>query len=354
MEQVAAIDPAELRRCLSSFVTGVTVITTVDDSGVLQGMTANSFSSVSLDPPLIVWSLRTQSAAFSAYSQAPRFAVNILSQEQVSVSNLFARPGQNRFDEVTWTRGLGGVPLLDGCAAHIECRLEASYPGGDHVLFLGHVERIVTHTRKPLAFGMGKYMVVHPHDQNTDFSGNVAALGAVHAARTALDELCRKTQMTVGLGVWGNLGPTMIWFNESPQPLDLKLRCGMVMPLLTSATGKVFAAYAHRQLVEPYIAAELECGVRSANAPASRQDAEAALDEVRAKGMSVVSGSFLEDVFERQVNAISAPVFDSSGDIVLALTMMSHDPEFGCGHASASALEASALELSKQLGFEGH
>jgi flavin reductase (DIM6/NTAB) family NADH-FMN oxidoreductase RutF len=78
MDMSSAIDPMELRRCLGAFVTGVTVITTLDEHGVLQGMTVNSFNSVSLDPPLIVWSLRTNSASFNAYSKAPRFVVNIL------------------------------------------------------------------------------------------------------------------------------------------------------------------------------------------------------------------------------------------------------------------------------------
>ena len=100
------IDPAELRRCLGSFVTGVTVITVLDEQGHPIGMTANSFNSVSLDPPLIVWSLRLQSSAFNTYCNAKRFVVNILAEDQVDISNLFARPGPDRFDGVVWTKGL--------------------------------------------------------------------------------------------------------------------------------------------------------------------------------------------------------------------------------------------------------
>ena len=138
-----AIDPAELRRCLGSFVTGVTVITTLDEQGRPVGMTANSFNSVSLDPPLIVWSLRLNARTFDVYSRAKRFVVNILSEDQVEVSNRFAKSGDDRFNGVSITAGLGGLPLIDGCAAYLECSTEATYPGGDHLLFLGRVERLL-------------------------------------------------------------------------------------------------------------------------------------------------------------------------------------------------------------------
>ncbi len=242
----SAIDPAELRRCLGSFVTGVTVITVLDDDGKPIGMTANSFNSVSLDPPLIVWSLRTNARTFPVYSKAKRFNVNILSEDQVDVSNRFAKSGPDRFDGVAITAGIDGLPLIDGCSAYLECRTEATYPGGDHLLFLGRVERIVGSARKPLAFGAGKYMVVHPYDNGADAgvgSGNVATLNAVHLARPILEDLNRETDKTVGLGVWGNLGTTLIWWIEGRKALHVRLRCGMVLPLLGSSTGKVFAAF---------------------------------------------------------------------------------------------------------------
>ncbi len=345
----SAIDPMELRRCLGAFVTGVTVITTLDEHGVLQGMTVNSFNSVSLDPPLIVWSLRTNSASFNAYSKEPRFVVNILAQDQINVSNLFAKSSSNRFDSVQWSAGIGGVPMIEGCAAHIECRLEAIYPGGDHVLVLGRVERIVTSTRTPLAFRLGKYMVVHPHDQKADRSGNVAAFSAVHAARTVLDEVGRQTDMTVGLGVWGNLGPTLIWFNESSKPLNLKLHCGVVVPLLSSATGKIFAAFSPRSLIEPYIAEELAAGRKFSEGFTLPEELDRILAEIRGNRLASVRGSFLEGVCERPVNAVSTPVFDAGGEIVLALTMMSHDDEFGEEHPAVRVLESRAECLSEKL-----
>ena len=336
----SGIDPIELRRCLGSFVTGVTVITILDEGGAPIGMTANSFNSVSLDPPLIVWSLRTNARAFPAYSSAKRFIVNILSEDQVDISNRFAKSGTDRFEGVAITPGIDGVPLIDGCAAHLECRTEATYPGGDHLLFLGRVERIVGSGRKPLAFGAGKYMVVHPYDNSMSTgvgSGNVASLNAVHLARPCLEDLNRETDKTVGLGVWGNLGPTLIWWIEGSRPLELNLRCGMVLPLLGSATGKVFAAFSAPELTAPFIEGELALAQRSDILPfVSRQAVDEHLALVRERRLGTIVDAVLTDINERGVNGVSAPVFDASGSIVLALTMM--------GDA--------ARRLSARLGFK--
>ena len=351
------IDPIELRRCLGSFVTGVTVITVLDAQGMAIGMTANSFNSVSLDPPLIVWSLRSNASTFAAYSQAKRFVVNILSQDQIEVSNRFARSGPDRFAGVPVTPGIAGVPLIDGCAAHLECRTEATYPGGDHLLFLGRVERIVGTLRKPLAFGAGKYMVVHPYDHAMGVgagSGNVASLNAVHLARPCLEDLNRETDKTVGLGVWGNFGPTLIWWIEARQALDVRLRCGMVLPLLGSATGKVFAAFSASELTAPYLEAEIAVAQRSEASPfTSRAAVEAHLAGVRQHCLGTITDAVMADINERGVNAVSVPVFDASGAIVLALTMMGDAASFGSDDPAVARLADAARRLSARLGFRG-
>ena len=349
-----AIDPLELRRCLGSFVTGVTVITALDEAGQPIGMTANSFNSVSLDPPIIVWSLRTSSSSFGAYSRASRFAVNILSEDQIDISNRFAKPGVDRFEGIATTPGIDGVPLIDGCAAHLECRTEATYPGGDHLLFLGRVERIANRSSKPLAFGAGKYMVVHPYDSANAAlgSGNVASLNAVHLARPCLEDLNRETGRTVGLGVWGNFGPTLIWWIEAPQPLELSLRCGMVLPLLGSATGKVFAAFSAPELTRPYLEAEIATAQRQEGSPfTSRAAVDAHLAEVRARKLGFIRDAIIADVNERGVNGVSAPVFDASGQIVLALTMMGGPGSFADADPTVDRLAEAAARLSARLGF---
>ena len=161
-----AIDATELRRCLGTFVTGVTVMTALDAHGQPDGVTANSFSSLSLDPPLIIWSLRLQSRSFTTFKNASRFAVNILAQDQVAISNRFAASGVKNFSEVPHTLGIGGVPLIEGCISYLECHLEATYPGGDHELFVARVERIQMNDKQPLAYGAGGYLGVEVLDKS--------------------------------------------------------------------------------------------------------------------------------------------------------------------------------------------
>ncbi len=352
--EASCIDPAELRRCLGSFVTGVTVITALDADARPIGMTANSFNSVSLDPPLIVWSLRTSARTFNGYNQATRFVVNILAEDQVAISNQFAQSVADRFAGIPTTPGIGGIPLIDGCAAYLECRAEATYPGGDHAIFLGRVERIVATTRKPLAFGAGRYMVVHPYNNASDVgggSGNVATLNAVHLARPCLEDLNHETDKTVGLGVWGNFGPTLIWWIEARKPLPVDLRCGMVLPLLGSATGKVFAAYSDRRRTARYLEAEIAVASGCPNAEFhSREAVDAHLALVRERQLGTIYGAIIPDVNERGVSAVSAPVFDATGNIVLALTMMGESPQFTEHDPAVGRLCEAARKLTARMG----
>ncbi|MEO8296238.1 MAG: flavin reductase family protein [Burkholderiales bacterium] len=164
---LTAFEAAHFRRCLGEYVTGVTVITTVGPDGERYGLTANSFSSLSLDPPLILWSLRLNATNFSIYSQATHFAVNILADHQVDVANRFAKSGPNRFDGIDHALGADGMPLIAGSVAQLECVLDASHPGGDHLIFIGRVQRLhhIGHHSGdlPLAFRGGRYMALQAH-----------------------------------------------------------------------------------------------------------------------------------------------------------------------------------------------
>ncbi|HSW17404.1 MAG TPA: flavin reductase family protein [Ramlibacter sp.] len=150
----------DFRKCLGEFVTGVTVITTVGQDGVSYGTTVNSFTSLSLDPPLVLWCMRLNASAFPIYSNATRVGINILAEDQLDISNRFAKSGVDRFKDVETRRGSGGVPLIEGCVAQLECQYEHTYPGGDHVVFVCRVEKIHSFPRKPLALGRGKYSSV--------------------------------------------------------------------------------------------------------------------------------------------------------------------------------------------------
>ena len=134
-------DPRSLRAAFGHFATGVTVITTRSVSGKFEGFTANSFASLSLDPPMVLWSLRDIAPSFAAFAESGAFAVNILSADQRSLSQHFATPAADKFENIDFEAGLNGCPLLDGALATFECATERLVPGGDHTIFLGRVFR---------------------------------------------------------------------------------------------------------------------------------------------------------------------------------------------------------------------
>jgi flavin reductase (DIM6/NTAB) family NADH-FMN oxidoreductase RutF len=151
-------DNLEFRRTLGAFTTGVTVVTSIADDGGFHGITVNSFSSVSLNPPLILWSLALDTPDFMAFKEAKAFAVHILAEHQAAVSARFASLDiQNKFKDIDVEFGLGGVPLLKECTAILECLSETCYPGGDHVILLGRVQRIQRFLHPPLIFWNGQY-----------------------------------------------------------------------------------------------------------------------------------------------------------------------------------------------------
>jgi flavin reductase (DIM6/NTAB) family NADH-FMN oxidoreductase RutF len=182
MPDTGLFDSRELRRVLGAFATGVTVITTTDGEGRFHGVTANSFSSVSLDPPLVLWSQAVKSQSHSTFFTAERFAVNILAEDQIELSNRFAKSSPEKFAGLGVDIGRGGIPLLHGCGARLQCRVVSRVPGGDHTIYIGEVESIERAERKPLVFGNGQYLRTAPHDLN----GGAASPGPQHAQLTAM------------------------------------------------------------------------------------------------------------------------------------------------------------------------
>jgi flavin reductase (DIM6/NTAB) family NADH-FMN oxidoreductase RutF len=150
--------PKDLRQAFGRFGTGVTVITTRAPDGRRIGVTVNSFNTVSLEPPIVLWSLFIASPSLHAFSAAGHFAVNVLTLEQIDLSRRFSRPSEDRFAGVEFSEGLAGVPVLTGCAASIECTVHSAQVVGDHVLFLGQVERYSYVHAAPLLVFNGQYM----------------------------------------------------------------------------------------------------------------------------------------------------------------------------------------------------
>ncbi len=157
MSQTDTFDAAEFRRALGSFATGVTIITTRDADGHNVGLTANSFNSVSLNPPLVLWSLAESSNSLPAFRNAQHWAVHVLAADQESLSTRFAKRGVDKFAGLDCETGVDGIPLLRGCTARFECRTAFQYEGGDHVIFVGQVLNFERAESAPLVFHSGRY-----------------------------------------------------------------------------------------------------------------------------------------------------------------------------------------------------
>lgn len=151
------IDPRMLRDVLGCFATGVCVVTSIGDQGLPVGMTINSFSSVSLDPPLVLWSIGLTTPSRSAYQNHPGFAINIMGAEAKDLSLHFARPSEDKFAGVDWTAGHEGVPVLQDALAVLECRVDQSIIAGDHEIFIGRVTRLSHKDGAPLLFHRGSF-----------------------------------------------------------------------------------------------------------------------------------------------------------------------------------------------------
>lgn len=153
----SAIDPRDFRNALGTFATGVTIITAAAPDGKPYGLTCNSFASVSLNPPLVLWSLVVYSTSLTVFQNASHFSVNVLGASQQALANKFAKSSDDKFVGVDWSPGLGNAPVLAESVANFQCRSVNRYYGGDHVIFLGAVEAYSYNTKEPLLFAHGSY-----------------------------------------------------------------------------------------------------------------------------------------------------------------------------------------------------
>jgi 3-hydroxy-9,10-secoandrosta-1,3,5(10)-triene-9,17-dione monooxygenase reductase component len=158
MDTVASpFDPKDFRRALGMFATGVTIVTTQAADGTPIGITANSFNSVSLDPPMVLWSLANNSRSLAAFSDSTHWNVHILSNEQEALSNQFARAGEDKFAGLAMDSQASNAPLLTGCTARFQCKTAFKYEGGDHTIFVGEVVKYDNSTLPPLLYVTGGY-----------------------------------------------------------------------------------------------------------------------------------------------------------------------------------------------------
>lgn len=153
----STFDPRQFRQALGAFTTGVTIVTTRGPDGQDYGLTANSFNSVSIDPPMVLWSLNKDSSSAHAFTGSAHFAVHILATDQEHLSNRFAKSGSDKFAGLTPARGPDDIPLLDGCSARFQCRTTYQYEGGDHIILVGEVLAFDRFETPPLVFQGGGY-----------------------------------------------------------------------------------------------------------------------------------------------------------------------------------------------------
>lgn len=171
-ETAPSFDAAGFRKALGSFATGVTIITTRDGAGSPVGLTVNSFNSVSLNPPLVLWSLAETSNSLSVFRAATHWAVHVLATDQEPLSGRFARRGEDKFAGVDVEAGVAGVPLLRRCSARFQCRTAFQYQGGDHLIFVGEVLAFDRADVAPLVFHAGRYAHATRRDPSDDAPRN--------------------------------------------------------------------------------------------------------------------------------------------------------------------------------------
>jgi 3-hydroxy-9,10-secoandrosta-1,3,5(10)-triene-9,17-dione monooxygenase reductase component len=169
MQHLPSFDSIDFRNVLSTFATGVTIITARSSQGEPVGITANSFNSVSLDPPMILWSLAKTARSLQVFNTAELWAVHILSVYQETLSNRFALSGADKFAGLDVQLGIGKLPLLTGCSARLQCKTAFKTEAGDHIVFLGEVLDFDRYDLPPLVFHDGRYsIVVHMHATTSD------------------------------------------------------------------------------------------------------------------------------------------------------------------------------------------
>lgn len=151
------ISADEFRRSLSCFATGIVIVTSLDSNGQPVGMTVDSFNSVSMDPPLVLWSLDLSAPSLPAFRTHSSFVVNVMSDQQLALCKVFAKSGADKFAGVNWKPGLDGSPILPDTVATIECATYKQYEGGDHEIHLGQVMASRISDRHPLIYNRGQF-----------------------------------------------------------------------------------------------------------------------------------------------------------------------------------------------------
>ena len=186
MNTLSKDDISQLRQSLGKFVTGVTVVTTTDSDGSPRGFTASSFTSVSLDPPLVLVCIDKSAASYATFERATGYAVNVLNADQQQISVRFASKRAGKFDNVQWRPGPLSNPLLCGAAAWLDCRIHDRILAGDHLILVGKVEWFSSGPADPLAYFQGRYVAVDMGAPRPDVNMSAALVSAILTTQDSL------------------------------------------------------------------------------------------------------------------------------------------------------------------------
>ncbi|MDZ4789963.1 MAG: flavin reductase family protein [Hyphomicrobiales bacterium] len=200
------IDLLELRKALGLYVTGVTIVATLDKNGNPRGFTANSFTSVSLDPPLVLICIAKSAASYPVFAKAEAFAVNILAEQQREVSGLFASKSPDKFAVVEWRKGRGGSPLFEGVTAWLDCRTTSTVDAGDHLILIGEVIDFHQTLANPLAYCRGGYLSLGLSQNAVIAASGASRVGAILECDGRILML-RDSDGGMSLPIASNLGP---------------------------------------------------------------------------------------------------------------------------------------------------
>lgn len=360
MPYLTSFDKRQLRNVLGVFTTGVTVVTTRTPEGKAYGVTANSFTSVSLEPPLVLWSQALTSNSLDAFQSSEVFAVNILADDQIEISNHFAKSRDDKFSVVAHSDSVNGLPVIDGTAAHLECRKVATYPGGDHVVYVGQVERIGHSNRRPLAYAGGRYAVPYAHDLGpVSLQLGAARIAHPEAIRLALGSLPAIAHdvgfHSVCLAVWGNHGPTTLQWEPSARPVSSNFPTGLVLNVTSSALGRAFAAFLPSEITQRFIEEDLRLSGGPDDDPVRQREAfDQEMAATRARGIARAAvAKHASRVHNVSTNAFACPVYEGSGAMIMAISMIAPVEQLSddCDGAGPQALKTACALISRKLGY---
>jgi flavin reductase (DIM6/NTAB) family NADH-FMN oxidoreductase RutF/DNA-binding IclR family transcriptional regulator len=350
----APFDARALRDALGAFVTGVTVVTTQDQEGKPHGLTANSFNTVSLEPPLILWSQARQAGSYAVFQRAGEFAISILAEDQFELSSRFATRRADKFDGVDVDRAFCGLPVIAGSSAWLHCRTVSQVDGGDHTIYVGEILKIARGSRRPLVFGGGQYLLAQPHHAALP-SATAVPTGARqrHALRLctpSMQQIAEETGVTICGGVWGNCGPTIVAWEGGPGSVLPAFPLGLVLPVTRSASGKAFAADLPSDVVAPFVERELQ-DAKDSGAAGPPRDWSATLAQVRATRLAQHPPTRFWN-HDLLITASSVAVRDHDGQAIVTMTAVVEStlPD-GVLAEATRRMQAAALKIERQLGF---